>query len=403
MDETLDLAIRDGRLQPAGANTAGLPARDATGLIAAPGFWDIHVHFRDPGNPLAETTGSGARAAAAGGFTHVVPMPNTTPPGDSAQWLQEQLAPRDLPVTILPAASITAERAGKALSDLETLAEHGACAFSDDGSTVGSDELMREAMRRAKALGKPILDHAVNATQAGRGVIRKGPLSHALNLPVFPPEAETSIIARDIRLCAATQCRVVIQHISTAGGVALIRDAQARKIPISAEASPHHLALTVMDIQSNNGNLCMNPPLGTPEDRAAIRAAVLDGTISLFATDHAPHAQAQKAKGFPEAPFGVIGLETAIGVTWQAMVIQERMPLIDWVSRWTVGPAAALGMPPPTLAPETPANLVLIDPKANWTVDPTRFQSRARNCPFTGQALPARAILTIHNGNISSR
>ena len=401
LDEVADLAVRNGIILPKNADVSGLPVKDATGLVAAPGLWDIHAHFRDPGNPSAETRQSGAAAAAAGGFTHVVPMPNTTPAGDSVAWLREQLAD-DLPVTLLPAACVTSGRAGGAVADLEALAAHGAAAFTDDGAMVADDAVMREAMRRAKALGKPVLDHAVVPSIAGGGVIRACPAAQALRLPIFPPEAETEAIARDICLCREMGCTLVIQHISTAGGVELVRAARAEGLPVFAEASPHHLALAAEDIPGDDGNWRMNPPLGTRADRHAIRAAVLDGTISLFATDHAPHAPATKSNGFLAAPFGVIGLETAIGVTWQAMVNEARMPLMDWVSRWTTGPAAALGMPPPTLAPGTQADLVLIDPNTPWTVDPGAFRSRSRNCPFAGRTLPARAVLTICKGRICS-
>ncbi|MCL1921096.1 MAG: dihydroorotase [Kiritimatiellaeota bacterium] len=394
VDAVTDLVIRDGVIQPDGSDASDLPVKDASGLIAAPGFWDTHVHFRDPGNPAAETRRSGARAAAAGGFTHVVTMPNTTPPGDSPEWLREQLADA-LPVTLHPAACVTRGRAGRALADLEALARHGAAAFTDDGAMVADDALMREAMRRAKTLGKPILDHAVAPATAADGVIRDCPAARALGLPLFPPEAETRAIARDIRLCRETGCTLLIQHISTAGGVELIRAARAEGLPVFAEASPHHLALAAEDIPGDDGNWRMNPPLGTRADRAAIRAAVLDGTITLFATDHAPHPPAAKSSGFLAAPFGVIGLETAVGVTWQAMVCEERMAPLDWLARWTTGPAAVLGLPPPTLAPGARADLVLIDPDARWVVTPAAFQSLSRNTPFAALTLPARSVRTI--------
>ncbi|MCL2103673.1 MAG: dihydroorotase [Kiritimatiellaeota bacterium] len=396
VDCVTDLAIRDGIIMPDGSDTSGLAVKDAAGLIAAPGFWDLHVHFRDPGNPAAETRRSGARAAAAGGFTHVMPMPNTTPPGDSIEWLREQLAD-DLPVTLLPSACVTSGRAGQTVADLETLAAHGACAFTDDGSMVADDAVMLDAMRRAKTLGKPVLDHAVVPSIAKGGVIRDCPAARAFNLPILSPEAETEAIARDIRLCRATGCTLVIQHISTGEGVELVRAARGEGLPVFAEASPHHLALAAEDIPGDDGDWRMAPPLGTRADLQAIRAAVLDGTVCHFATDHAPHPPATKANGFLAAPSGVIGLETAIGVTWQAMVIEERMPLLDWVSRWTTGPAAVLGMPPPTLASGVLADLVLIDPTP-WTVDPSLFRSLSRNCPFAGRTLPARAALTLCKG-----
>jgi dihydroorotase len=396
-DNVSDFIIRDGVIQSPHASIDGLPSYDATGLILAPGFWDTHVHFRDPGNPLAETRQTGARAAAAGGFTHVVTMPNTTPSGDSIVWLQEQLGDH-LPVTIHPSACMSVGRLGHAVSDVEMLAAHGAVAFTDDGSFVVDDEVMREAMMRSKVVGRPLFDHAVVPSIAKEGVIRDCDVATDLHLPIFPPEAEIEAIARDIRLCSETGCTLIIQHISTAGGVELIRKARAEGLPVYAEASPHHLALAAEDIPGDDGNWRMNPPLGTCEDRAAIRRAVMDGTITLFATDHAPHSFETKSKGFLKAPFGVIGLENAIGVTWKAMVEEEGMPLMDWVSCWTTHPAMVLKQNLPALMPGEIADLVLIDPSTPWIVNPETFQSKSRNCPFAGQVLHARAVMTLCNG-----
>lgn len=397
LDTVADIAIRDGIIQTPGASEAGLKRMDASGLIAAPGFWDAHVHFRDPGNSLAETRRTGAEAAAAGGFTHVVTMPNTNPAGDSPEWLREQLEDV-LPVRILPSACITAGRQGKQVANLEMLSRFGASSFTDDGAMVADDAVMREAMMRARALGKPILDHAVAPAIARNGMIRDCELARRHGLPIFPPEAETEAVLRDIRLCRETGCAVDIQHISTAGAVAAVRAARAEGLPVTAEASPHHLALAAEDIPLDDGNYRMNPPLGTRADVRAIRDGVLDGTLSLFATDHAPHAEETKSKGFLHAPFGVIGLETAIGVTWQVMVEEERLPPLAWAARWTTGPAALLGKPAPSLAPGCRADLVLIDPSTPWTVNPNMFRSLSRNTPFAGWTLHARAVLTLCEG-----
>ena len=399
-DEIADLIIRDGVIQPAGAPTAGLPRADASGLIAAPGFWDVHVHFRDPGNSLAENRRTGAEAAAAGGFTRVVTMPNTVPAGDSPQWLREQIDDA-LPVRILPSACITCGRQGKEVADLEALARSGASSFTDDGAMVSDDAVMRAAMLRAKALDRPVMDHAVVPEIALRGVIRDCPAARRYSLPVFPPEAETEAVARDIRLCRETGCALNIQHVSCAGTVAAIRAARAEGLPVTGEASPHHLALAAEDIPLDDGNYRMNPPLGTREDVRAIRGGVLDGTLSLFATDHAPHAVATKSRGFLLAPFGVIGLETAIGVTWKVMVDEERMPLHQWVARWTLGPAALLRQAAPTLASGALADLVLIDAREPWLVRPDAFRSLSRNTPFAGWTLPARPVLTLCEGRIT--
>jgi len=396
-DENATLIIRDGILQPRGADDAGLPRLDATGLIAAPGFWDVHVHFRDPGNALAETRRSGAEAAAAGGFTHVVTMPNTSPAGDSPDWLREQIQDA-LPVKILPSACITRGRQGREVADLEALAAAGASAFTDDGAMVVDDDVMRAAMLRAKAAGKPVMDHAVVPAIAQSGVIRDCPAARRFNLPIFPAEAETEAVRRDIRLCRETGCATHIQHISCAGSVAALRAARAEGLPVTGEASPHHLALAAEEIPGDDGNYRMNPPLGTRADVRAIRDGVLDGTLTLFATDHAPHTAEAKSKGFLQAPFGVIGLETAVGVTWKAMVEEERMPLLDWVACWTVGPAKLLGQPAPALASGASADLVLIDPRTPWLVRPDTFRSRSRNTPFAGWTLRARPVLTVCQG-----
>ncbi len=397
-DATYDLIIRDGVLQPPGSPADGLRQIDASGLLAAPGFWDVHVHFRDPGNAFAETRRTGALAAAAGGFTHVVTMPNTNPAGDTPQWVREQVED-DLPVKILPSACISVSRQGRAVADLEALARAGASCFTDDGAMVANDAVMRAAMLSAHKLRKPVMDHAVVSALAKNGMIRDCETARRYSLPIFPPEAEVEAVARDIRLCRETGCALDIQHISTAGAVAAVRAARAEGLPVFAEASPHHLALAAEDIPLDDGNYRMNPPLGNRDDVRAIRQGVLDGTISLFATDHAPHAVETKSKGFFHAPFGVIGLETAIGVTWKVMVEEERMPLLDWVARWTTGPAELLGTPAPTLAPGSQADLVLIDPATPWTVRPESFRSLSRNTPFAGWTLHARPVLTVCEGH----
>lgn len=399
-DEIADLIIRDGVVQPADASTEGLPRLDAGGLVAAPGLWDVHVHFRDPGNAAAETRRTGAAAAAAGGFTRVVTMPNTTPAGDSPDWVREQIEDA-LPVKILPSACVTRGRLGTEVADLESLAAAGAVAFTDDGAMVADEAVMRAAMLRACALGKPVMDHAVVPSLAKDGVIRDCPLARRIGLPVFPPEAEMEAVLQDIRLCRETGCATHIQHISCAGSVAAIRAARAEGLPVTGEASPHHLALAAEDIAADDGNWRMNPPLGSREDVRAIRDGVLDGTLTLFATDHAPHTAATKNNGFLKAAFGIIGLETAVGVTWQVMVEEEGLAPLAWAARWTTGPAALLGLPAPTLAVGAVADIVLIDPNTPWQVEPDAFHSLSRNTPFAGRTLRARPVLTVCEGRVT--
>ncbi|MDX9866913.1 MAG: dihydroorotase [Kiritimatiellia bacterium] len=399
-DEIADLVLRGGILRDAGAAADGLRRIDARKMIAAPGFWDVHVHFREPGNTQAETRKSGAEAAAAGGFTHVVTMPNTSPAGDSAAWVREQAA-GDLPVRILPSACVTRGRQGREVADLEELARAGAVAFTDDGAMVADDDVMRRAMTRARALNKPVMDHAVVPAIARNGVARDCPIARASGWPIFPAEAETEAVRRDIRLCRETGCATHIQHVSCAESAEAIRAARAEGLPVTAEATPHHLALAAEEIPSDDGHFRMNPPLGTLRDVRALRDAVRDGTLGLLATDHAPHTPETKTRGFLRAAFGVIGLETAIGVSWRILVEEEGMPPADWVARWTCAPAALLRQPAPTLLPGLPADLVLIDPATPWTVAAETFRSRSRNTPFEGWTLHARARLTICGGRVT--
>ena len=394
-DTVRDLAIRDGRILPEGAPVEGLPVIRGDNRVAAPGFWDVHVHFRDPGNPAAETRKSGCRAAAAGGFTHVVTMPNTVPAGDNEGWIREQIEDPGLDARILPSACVTRGRAGQAVTDIEALARAGASSFTDDGNMVVDDGLMREAMTRAAKLGLPVMDHAILPSIAGKGVVRTSPVAERYPLPIFPSEAEIRAVERDIRLCEETGCRVDIQHLSSGVSVEAIRQARARGVPVTGEASPHHMALAAEDIPGDDGNYRMNPPLGNRSDMEAIRQGVLDGTLTLFATDHAPHTVESKSQGFLKAPFGIIGLETAVGVTYRVMVEECGLSLLRWVQGWTTGPAAVLGLPAPSLKAGSVADLVILDLRDEWTVDPSRFRSLSRNTPFSGWKLRARAVATV--------
>ena len=345
------------------------------------GFRDVHVHFRDPGSLISETRATGAAAAAAGGFVSVTTMPNTTPAGDTVAWIREQIEDTSLPVRIAPSACITKGRLGREVADLERLAEAGAVAFTDDGSFVADESVMREAMRRAAALGKPVMQHAVVPALLGNGVIRDCPVARRFNLPVMPPEAETGAVRRDIALCRETGCALHIQHISCAGTVELIRSAQREGLPVTGEATPHHLLFACEDIPDNDANWKMAPPLGNREDRAAIRAAVKDGTLGIFATDHAPHPAAAKQGGFIGTANGIIGLETAVAVTYHVMVEEEEMDVNEWAKRWTEGPAHLIG--------EEPDGETVIDLQANRTVDPATFRSLSRNMPYAGLAFSA--------------
>jgi len=372
------------------------PYRDSSRYFIVPGgLRDVHVHFRDPGLPAAETRATGAAAAAAGGFTCVTTMPNTTPAGDYPEWLREQIEDRSLSVRIAPSACISRGRLGREVADLEALAAAGAAAFTDDGSFVDDAQVMEKAMFRAAKLHKAVMQHAVVPSLLGPGVMRDCPVARKFDLPVMPPAAEVEAVRRDIALCRVTGCALHIQHISCAGTVELIRAARREGLPVTGEATPHHLLLSCEDIPADDANWKMAPPLGNREDVAAIRAGVMDGTLGIFATDHAPHPAEMKSSGFRGSANGIVGLETAAAITWQVMVEEEGMSPADWAARWTTGPAALIG--------ETPDSdsFTVLDLEANRTVDPATFRTRSTNQPFTGMRFRAWPVLTVLKGAVS--
>ena len=378
--------------------------------LTFPGFADVHVHFRDPGMPEAETTTSGLVAAERGGFAAVVTMPNTTPACDSQEAIRAQLEAKgeDEQRTVLfPSACITKGRAGKEVSDLETLAEAGAAFFTDDGSYVADDRVMEEAMDRIAALNMVVCQHAMDPAEQKGGVIRDCALARKLNLPVISVETETKAIRRDLSLCRVTGCRLHIQHISTAAGVSLVRDAQREGLPVTAEATPHHLLLTCDDLVADDANFKMAPPLGNREDRAELRKAVKDGVL-MFATDHAPHPAAKKSLGFMKSANGIIGLETAIPITYAVMVEEEGMSVERWAEAWwkmprdiiKIGSIGSLG----TIGSSGGRNpgVTLNDPIGKTTVvigeeravDVNSFASLSRNCPYNGMKFRCWAART---------
>lgn len=403
-DMVRDLFIENGRLAPVpSVIPPGTTVIEARGLVAAPGFIDLHVHLREPGHEAAETVTTGCQAAARGGFTTIVAMPNTNPAldtPDQVQALATRAESANL-VRVLPAPCLTRHRAGYEVADLAALTRAGAVAFTDDGTTVADDTVMEAVMREAARLNRPVMDHALDPKLSGKGVMHEGTCSQTFGLPGIPSEAETVIVARDIRLSRATGCALHIQHLSAAGSVAAIRAARQAGLRVSAELTPHHLALTDADVDPAKPECHkMNPPVRGQADQAALIAGLLDGTISCFATDHAPHTAETKAKGFLTAPFGVVGLETAIGVTYTRLVKAGLMKTLDWIARWTTEPARILGLPPPTLASGAPADVVLLDLDSEWTVKASEFVSKSRNTPFDGWRLTGRAVKTFCAGRL---
>jgi dihydroorotase len=327
-------------------------------------------------------------------------MPNTRPATDNAEMISAIRAKAESIglVTILPAGCITRDRHGTELADLAAMAKAGAVAFTDDGSTVPDGKLMANAMKTAKKLGIVIMDHALDPALAGKGVMHEGSRSRELGLPGIPSAAESEIVKRDIALAEKTGCRVHIQHVSAKESVELIREARRRGLPVSGEATPHHLALADGDVTGADTNMKVNPPMRAEADRQAILAGVIDGTLELLATDHAPHTGEDKSRGFIQAPFGMVGLETAVGVTFTLLVKSGLMNINDWLTRWTTGPAHVLGLRSPSLSDGQPSDLVLLDLESEWTAHAADFFSKSRNTPFNGRKLTGHPVCTFHAG-----
>lgn len=356
-----------------------------------PGFIDLHVHLREPGMEEAETVASALAAARAGGVSCVVAMPNTVPPLDCAAALRRQYALAGAAgedVLFLSSGCITKGRLGGEVAPLEEMAEAGAAFFTDDGSYVQDAKTMEAAMRRAAALGIAVCEHALDPRLAAGGVIRDCALARRLGLHVIPPEAETEAVRRDISICRETGCKLHIQHISTAGGVELVRSARREGLPVTAEATPHHLALSCDDIEADDANFKMAPPLGNGEDRAELRKGVKDGVL-MFATDHAPHPAATKNKGFALSANGIVGLDTAVAATWRSMVDEEGMDPIAWAEAWWKMPQSVLSRLAREKLAQRPDTEIRFE---TWKAEPGAFASRSRNTPFAGFEMPVRAF-----------
>lgn len=379
------LGIKDGLLCRPEELPAVTPDYDCHGAVVAPGFMDIHVHLRDPGQTYKEDLMTATTAAAFGGFTTVLAMPNTVPAIDSDAAFQE-LRSRlpGAPVHVLQAGAITVGRQGLVPSDIPALAAAGFPALSDDGSTPQDREVMRSIMQAAAAVGLPVIDHCECTALSRPGVMHEGTVSRELGLPGQPREAELSIVRRDIELSAETGCRIHLQHLSTAEAVELLRAARKSGLPVSGEATPHHLLLTHEAVRKFGPNAKMAPPLREESDRHALLAAVADGTLSVIATDHAPHAAEEKSRGMQDAPFGIIGLEAAVPVCLTLLYHSGLMKLTDFIDRFTAGPAAVLGLTPPKLQPGQPADLTVFEPETACRIDVSSFHSKSRNCPYDG-------------------
>lgn len=401
LDKICDIFITNGTITSIGQaltppeNTQII---DGKGLCAAPGLVDIHVHLRDPGQTHKEDILTGCRAAAAGGITSLCCMPNTSPVADNPETLRYIIEKaKSAPVRVYPAAAITKEQKGEQLCDLALLKSAGAAAFTDDGRPVENSALMAEALQKAHELNIPIISHSEDLTLAAGGIINKGKVSQTLKVKGIHPAAEEVAIARDLALCAAFNFPIHIAHVSTKGAVALIREAKARGVKVTAETAPHYFTLTEEELLNKDANYRMNPPLRTAEDVAAIKKAIADGTIDAIATDHAPHTREEKSD-FLTAPNGVIGLETSLAVGITHLVKTEIIPLSKLIYIMSTAPAKILNINAGTLKEGAPADIVVFDQEQHWTVEPDTLHSKSKNTPFALQKLTGRVKYTICGG-----
>ena len=399
IDQVCDLGIAGNKM----CNPADLKnpeVIDMTGKVAAPGFIDLHVHLRQPGNNAAETIASGTAAAAAGGFTAVVAMPNTSPAADTPGAIEylRSIANSKGVVRVLASGCMTKNLAGEEMAPIGGLKSAGVVALTDDGKCIQNSALMRHVMEYAKSFNLPIMDHCEEKNMAAGGVMHEGQWSVLLGFKGMSSLAEELIVARDIMLARAIDWHVHLQHLSTAESVRMVRDARKRNIKVTAEATPHHIALIDECIKSFDTNYKMNPPLRSEADRQALLEGLADDTITVIATDHAPHTATSKTVEFDYAPFGIIGLETAVPVTLTELVHTGVLTLPQWVAKFTTGPADVLLMKDYDLADGKVADITVIDPEIEFTVDKNTFRTQSRNTPFDGKKCKGKAVGTMVDG-----
>lgn len=399
-----DVLIDDGKITAVAPQlTAPVGSRTirAEGKLVLPGFVDLHVHFREPGFEYKETIQSGSAAAVAGGFTTVCCMPNTSPVNDNqavTEFILERSRLAGL-ANVLPIGAITKGSEGKELAEIGDLRRSGCVAISDDGKPVMNSLVMRRAMEYASAFDLPVVDHCEDLHLAEGGCMNEGLISTELGLPGIPAAAEDVMVARNLSLSELTGARLHLAHISTAGSARMVREAKARGIRVTAEACPHHFTLTEDLVRGYNTHAKMNPPLRTWTDVQAIKEGLRDGTIDVIATDHAPHATQEKQQDFTEAPFGIVGLETALSLTL-GLVEEGVLSLEQAVQKLTSAPAAAFGLKKGTLGVGADADVVIVDQHEQWEVDPAKFRSKSRNTPFVGWKVKGLVQTTIVGGRV---
>src|SRR5437870_4920205 len=405
VDAIADVLIEGTTIKRVGPKLAapeGVETVDATGKVVCPGLIDIHVHLREPGFEYKETVLTGTRAAAAGGFTAVCCMATTNPVNDTGEVTDYILAKAraEGAVRVYPIGAVTRGLRGEELAELAELAEAGCVAFSDDGRCVMNADLYRRAMEYTLPFGTPVISHAEDQHLSKGAAMNEGVVSTELGIPGAPAVAEDVMVARDILLAELTGAHVHIAHLSTAGAVRLVRDGKARGVRVTAEVTPHHLVLTEEAVRSYDANTKMAPPLRTKRDVEALVEALADGTIDCIATDHAPHALAEKEGEFDQAAFGIVGLETAVSVLLDRLVRPGLLPLATLIARWSRDPARLLNLPGGTLGAGAAADVTILDLDTETTVDPSRFHSRSRNTPLGGWQLHGGPWMTIVGGEL---
>ena len=411
VDEQKDMLLIDGRVAEIAAtgklkSKNGAEVLDATGMVVAPGLIDIHVHLREPGQAYKETIATGTAAAAAGGFTSVAAMPNTTPVNDSPEVTRWMQAPeRGAQVRVFPIAAATRGSKGETINDFAALRSAGAVAVTDDGRPILKDGMMRETLAAAARVGLTVIQHAEDTRMTQGASMNLGPVSFKLGLRGMPTEAETSIVERDIRLVAELKDahpHLHVAHLSSAAALAAVRQARRNGLRVTCEVTPHHFLLTDEHVGLYNTHAKMNPPLRSAADREAIIEGILDGVVDAIATDHAPHAMHEKEVEFELAPNGIIGLETALGLSLRWLHREWRMPLGRVLSLLSAQPAALLGLKGRgTLTVGSYADVVVFDPKIEWTYRATESQSKAKNTPFDGWQMQGKVRWTVSEGRIA--
>ena len=400
--DLVDVTLEAGRITAVSRHASG-EGIDAAGAVLAPGLVDLHVHLREPGQSGKETIASGTRAAAAGGFTAVACMPNTQPVIDNPAWVEWVIrrAAEAGHCRVHPIAAATVGQKGETLTDMGALAAAGAVAFSDDGLPIMSAEIMRRALEYAHPTARPIVCHEEDLTLRGRGHMNEGPTATRLGLRGIPSAAESVMVWRDVELAALTGGRVHLAHLSCASSFEGLRAAKRRGLAVSGETCPHYWMLNDEAVGEYDTNAKMNPPLRSERDREATIAAIVDGTIDCLVTDHAPHTIEDKRQPFDQAPFGIVGLETALALTLTGLVRPGHLTLTRAIELWTEAPRRLFDLPAVGVEAGSPADLVLFDPDEEWTVDPERFHTRGRNTPFAGRALHGRVLATWCEGRMT--